>query len=77
MGNEGMLISGYNSQIANAPNHLYRIKDSEQIFKQLIHNCYFETDVAVHSNATNYGVFLYLISAIFLVAAGFTICAHL
>ena len=77
MGNEGMLISGYNSQIANAPNHPYRIKDSEQIFKQLIHNCYFETDVAVHSNATNYGVCLYLISAIFLVAAGFTICAHL
>ncbi len=74
---ENMLISGYNNQSIEAPNHPYRIKDSGEIFKQLIYNCYFETDVTAYSNAKNYGTFLYIFSAIFLLVGGFIIFAHL
>ena len=71
--NEIKLISQYNEQIEQAPNHPYRIKNSEQVLKQLLQNCYYETDVVVRNDLPDYGVFLYFLSGILLISGCYAI----
>lgn len=62
--NEIKLISKYNEQIEQAPNHPYRIKNSDQVLKQLLQSCYFSTDVVVRNDLPDYSVFLYFLSVV-------------